>query len=66
MKGGLKEEFESESERWARWDHVHEEILRLARRPMEVREDSAETPFFRLEQLLEEVEQLRRYPARRF
>jgi hypothetical protein len=47
---------------------VHEEILRLARRLMEVREDSAETPFLvsRLEQLLEEVEQLRRYPARRF
>ncbi len=70
MKGDLKreEEFESESERWARWDHVHEEILQLARRLMEVREDSAETPFLvsRLEQLLEEVEQLRQYPVRRF
>jgi radical SAM superfamily enzyme YgiQ (UPF0313 family) len=64
MWGDLKTvlEFESESERWARWDQVHEEILQLARRLMEAHEDSAETHSLvsRLEQLLEEVEQLRR------
>jgi hypothetical protein len=59
---GIVGEFESESERWARWDQVHEEILRLARRLMQAREDSEEIQplVSRLEHLLDEVEQLRR------
>ncbi|GBC77325.1 hypothetical protein HRbin08_00800 [bacterium HR08] len=64
MGGDLRTrwEVENESERWARWDQAHEEILQLARRLMEAREDSGETQALvsRLEQLLEEVEQLRR------
>ncbi len=64
IESDLKTElgFESESERWARWDQVHEEILRLARQLMEVREDAVETHSLvsRLEQLLEEAEQLQR------
>ncbi|MCS6817960.1 MAG: hypothetical protein N0A16_08365 [Blastocatellia bacterium] len=65
MVGGDLQTMESESERWARWDQVHEEILQLARRLMEARDDSVETHSLisRLEQLLEEVEQLRRYSA---
>ncbi len=63
MRGGLDEavEFESENQRWARMDEVHEEILRLARRLMNAPEDLAETPFLvsRLEQLLAELEHLR-------
>jgi len=64
MRGDLSGgwEFESESERWARWDEVHEEILRLAHRLMQECEDSVETHSLvsRLEQLLEEAERLRR------
>lgn len=63
MRGGLDEavEFESENQRWARMDEVHEEILRLSRQLMNAPEDSAETPFLisRLEQLLVEMENLR-------
>jgi len=58
-------EFESESERWARWDQVHEEILQLAHQLMEAREGAVETQSLvsRLEQLLEEAERLRQCSA---
>lgn len=67
MGGDLRTELEfgSESERWARWDQMHEEILRLAHQLMEAREDAVETHSLvsRLEQLLEEAERLRQCSA---